>query len=412
MTFICFIIFMISIAQAAGQSLGQIVFQPLSNSFTKDTTASINWTRGPESSGQGYSGHWDLRVTYEKSKFSESFIHVHHSYSQNGSIQLSFNESGSVLLEAMDKGPHHVIRSGNVTVEVIETTSTSEPSGGSGNSPTAISSDSMGTTSSVNSHTPSRSAIIAGSVIGAVVLILALLSGILYVRKNRSRRERFEFNGELMVRNPRTASTIPFAVFERARTGDADVTSVNDQLEATEPDSLQSLHEAPTPPSKSLFALPKFNRTTKRDRNFALPVSSEYNRAPRTGKPKKLGLVKVLPSLPSPTSSLYRSDSIRPTNTPRHRMIITPLTDRQLEVQGMIHQLQAKMIRIQSSHNNPDSDKNTIEEIEEEVTITMLKADVEKLKNIRESQWALGVSDDLPKDWTVLRSKYNRTRRR
>jgi len=183
-----------------------------------------------------------------------------------------------------------------------------------------------------------------------------------------------------MVRRRRTSSVIPFAFFENARTE-----------RAAGGDGLEPLD------------------CVDQSKRLPNPVSNPISRKKPSRKFRKLQLVKVHPSAPSPTSPLRHS--VLGLNPPPPRMILTALTDRQLEVQGVVHQLQAKMIRIQTNSDDPNYDKNTVEEIEEEVTITRLKADVEILKDIRESQWALGASDDLPKDWEVLQ-KYKGMKRR
>ncbi|KAF5341479.1 hypothetical protein D9758_013951 [Tetrapyrgos nigripes] len=201
------------------------------------------------------------------------------------------------------------------------------------------------------------------------------------------------FDRERMVRNQKTASMVAFVSFDRGR----NTAPVNSRLQPVRPPSPPEIPPPMSRISKPFRIKPREQSST----THLAPTQHIYQRNHAFNPTMQLINVHSSPSTSSPTASLRYSSymGLQP-----HRMILTPLTDRQLDVQSLIHQLQARMIRLEANANDPNDDKNTVEEIEEEVTITRLKADVEKLRNVRESEWARGVSDEVPKEWEELRN--------
>lgn len=66
-------------------------------------------------------------------------------------------------------------------------------------------------------------------------------------------------------------------------------------------------------------------------------------------------------------------------------------SERQRDVERAIQQLQGKMMKVQAQN-----DRNTVEGIEDEVEIVRVKLEIERLKRVLDSEWALGMTDEIP----------------
>ncbi len=70
-----------------------------------------------------------------------------------------------------------------------------------------------------------------------------------------------------------------------------------------------------------------------------------------------------------------------------------PLTDRQMDIQGRLHSLQEKLLKLEGTSWQGQGD---IEAAENEAEILDTKARIGTLKDFMESPWALNVTDVVP----------------
>ncbi|KIK53887.1 hypothetical protein GYMLUDRAFT_924869 [Collybiopsis luxurians FD-317 M1] len=107
-------------------------------------------------------------------------------------------------------------------------------------------------------------------------------------------------------------------------------------------------------------------------------------RAAATGLLHSKEIPVSIPTYPHNSLSPKRSLHVAMTDS-------KPPLDRQRDVEKAIARLQGKMSKLQSN-----TDRNTVEGIEDEAAIILLKMEMERLKRLLDSEWAKGLTDEPP----------------
>lgn len=305
----------------------------------------------------------------------------------HGSVTLTFNRAGIFHLIALAEDHKQVVAQGvqfgvepapqfqttppgNVdmaTASTISETSTPQipsPTNSPANSG-ALSDDKSG---------PSKMAIILSSVFGGLIFLLLLVLLYFAFLRRRKLRRPANFRGELMSQDamPGHSFTDRYLIDEKGRDFYPDVPHNGGDLE-------KSL------PARPLRPLSGTTTSTA----FVLPYSYTKVHLPKSARqaiPRYPAMIR-----PMDTASVNSTDS-----APR----FGPPTDRQIEVEQMIHDLQLERLELQRlKEEDQRSIVSGFSGGEQDIQMASLTARIESLTKLQTSDWALGRTDDVPTEF-------------
>jgi len=337
-----------------------IQFIPLPYTSTSSTLA-LNWTRNvnePKS--------WGVVPIFSSLEHDQPLIFefepISHPYLSSGVVEIPVSMSTNITLLTVSL--NFVQKNGQFSfegmwfgqndVQTFDVTifNNSLPQVGPGILPPAV--------ANMLQTSKSKTPIILGAVLGPVGFLL-LLSALFFFYRRRSAltRAREQFHQEHEVYR-----SMPPEYFAR---------HPNERRASVESTSTWSV-----PPAKEQHSLPTHISPALALRATAAPPSSSDRVPIRSSNSHSL------PSFPSSTLP------------PDVNTVFDPRlsSDRQNEVERAIARLRKKTSILQSQFTS--SDRDTTEGIEDEVTIIQVKLEMERLKRLLNSEWAHGLTDEIP----------------
>ncbi|KAK1235630.1 hypothetical protein PQX77_001135, partial [Marasmius sp. AFHP31] len=238
----------------------------------------------------------------------------------------------------------------------------------SNDGPAASPSASGSTSVSAAKHQNQEVEVIIGGVIGGVAFLLSVFLGVVLVLRRRKTRRpsQGEFRREMMVLN-----TVEAIIDKRSPSGPTDE---NRYLEVDPISSTTPLRESfvGDEDHRSSFATSFYSRSSASKRSVAVSGISSISSAPSKEAPDipKLPLILV---------------SENPPLSPAHlKMPSRARTDRQMQIEEKIIELQGRFITASGSEGGKTQTRAELQER------------IEKLKALRESEWAHGGKGEIP----------------
>jgi len=308
--------------------------------------------------------------------------------SDSGVLTIPFIQSGLFNLIALD-GKQPVATATQfdvVAVSVVTTTSTQTftadptstagaPTGANAGSTASNPAGSLETSASPPTTDSSKfnAPIIASIVIG-VILLLLVIGLLYYVLRIRPRRQRISFRRELMVRGSDRATSGRIASWLSRYSNKVDPESVIPRSSSPYPEKDRDFFDYTVPVAGTGRPLSDLSA-------FILPYTY--------GSPKQsTGRTSRLTSITTTTTTSNSNSTIR----------FTPLTDRQMELENMIQDLQADLTGLQRIEESSRESLALSLPGEHDLRVVKIRGQIERLTKLGRSDWALGLTDDVPRE--------------